>query len=329
MPSTAAEPAVHVVVGVVLVGEDVLVAQRPVSSHQGGKWEFPGGKLRGGESVQQALRRELEEELGIQVRSAAPLIQVHHSYADRDVFLDVWRVVEFGGTPEGREGQAIAWVRRDELTRIDHPAANRPIVQALRLPALYLISDADRLGVPAFMERLERALTAGARLLQVREPHMSERDYRAFAREAVELCHRHEARVLLNAEPAWVTDCGADGVHLNARRLRELGSRPLGPEHWIAASTHDAEELALASRAQVDFVVLSPVLPTRSHPRAMPLGWQSFRELTARTNLPVYALGGMRATHLAQARQAGAQGLAMMRAIWEANHVERAVAALR
>ena len=86
--------------------------------------------------------------------------------------------------------------------------------------------------------------------------------------------------------------------------------------------------IGLASRLRVDFVVLSPVLMTRSHAQARPLGWQAFRDLTARTNLPVYALGGMRLEHMRQARDAGAQGLAMMSGIWEANHVEDVVTAL-
>lgn len=328
MPSTAAEPAVRVVVGIISLGPEVLIAQRPGPSHQGGKWEFPGGKLKGDETAQQALRRELAEELGIQVRSAVPLIQVQHSYADRRVLLDVWRVIDFDGTPEGKEGQRIAWVRRDELRRIDFLAANQPIVRAVHLPSLYLVSDSRKFGRAGFMERLGRALEAGADLLQLREPDMAGPEYKAFAREVVNLCHRHKARVLLNADPAWVAECGADGVHLNAQRLQQLDSRPLGPEVWVAASTHDAEEIALASRLRVDFVVLSPVLMTRSHAQARPLGWQAFRDLTARTNLPVYALGGMRLEHMRQARDAGAQGLAMMSGIWEANHVEDVVTAL-
>lgn len=328
MPNTAAEPMVHVVVGIVSDGKKILVAQRPSYSHQGGKWEFPGGKVGRGEAVRQALARELAEELGIHVRVAHPLIQVYHSYPDKKVFLDVWRVTEFDGTPRGRENQPIAWVDPDRLTELELLEANRPIVQAARLPPLYLISDSRRFSEREFVKRLEHALKAGARLLQLREPHLSNRDYRALAREVADLCRHFGARLLLNGEPDWVMECGAAGVHLNSRRLRQLGSRPLGPGYWVAASTHNAEELALAARLGVDFAVLSPVLPTSSHAQAVPLGWQHFQQLCAGINLPVYALGGMRPQHLQRARAAGAQGLAMISGVWGAERIEEAIAVL-
>ncbi|MFQ5994709.1 MAG: Nudix family hydrolase [Acidiferrobacterales bacterium] len=326
MPNTAAE-SVHVVVGVVCEGERVLIAQRPVAAHQGGKWEFPGGKIMRGEATRDALARELVEEIGIRVHAADPLIQVRHVYPDKTVFLDVWRVTQFEGRARGREGQPVAWMRPDELTNLEMPAANRPIVQALRLPSLYLITDSQRFGPNTLTQALERALTAGVRLVQLREPRVSERDYLALAARVADLCHQHGARLLVNGKPQWVAQCGADGVHLNSQQLRSFKSRPLGLEQWVAASTHDAKELALAAHIDADFVVLSPVLRTSSHPHATPLGWPRFQALCVSTNLPVYALGGMRKEHLQQARAAGAQGLAMISGIWGARQVEVAVAA--
>ncbi len=329
MPNTAAESAVHVIVAVVADGDNVLVARRPKRKHQGGKWEFPGGKVHAGESVESALARELAEELGIQVHTAHPLIQINHAYPDRKVLLDVWRVIEFDGIPEGREGQTVEWVPRERLKLLDFPEANEPIVKATQLPNLYLITDSQRFGKSGFMERLERALNAGARLVQLREPHLTSKDYQSLARDVAALCHRYDARLLLNSEPQWVEKCGADGVHLNSRRLEALQVRPLDASYWVAASTHDADELALAARLNVDFVVLGPVLPTASHANAAPLGWSQFQTLCARTNLPVYALGGLRPAHLARAREAGAQGLAMISGIWDARDMEEAIAAMR
>lgn len=329
MPITVPESAVHVVVGVVADGENVLVTKRPKASHQGGKWEFPGGKVHAGESVRRALARELFEELGIEVHVAYPLIQISHAYTDRNVLLDVWRVTDFSGEPAGREGQPIQWVSQEQLTGLDFPDANRPIVQAARLPSLYLISDSRRFDRAGFIRRLERALVAGAPMLQLREPHLSSEDYRALAREVVALCRQYGARVLLNGEPQWVEECGANGVHLNSRRLKQWQTRPLDAKYWVAASTHDANELALAARAGVDFVVLSPVLPTTSHPQAVPLGWPGFQTLCTQVNVPVYALGGLRAKHLERARDAGAQGLAMISGVWDAPDMEEVIAAIR
>jgi 8-oxo-dGTP diphosphatase len=324
-----AEGAVHVAVGVIVDGSDVLLSKRSAASHQAGKWEFPGGKLRSGESPREALERELEEELDIHVRSAYPLIQIRHVYPDKQVFLDVWRVTDYDGVPHGRERQVVEWINQDQLMKLELPAANHAIVMATRLPALYVVSDSYRLGVAAFLQKLERTLEAGVRLVQLREPHLSEQEYRNLAQQVSDLCRRHHAKLLLNARPAIVVDCNADGIHLNSQRLRALTTRPLTENHWVSASVHDKEELEIASRLGVDFVALAPVLATRSHPKATPLGWQKFKQLCVTINTPVYALGGMRAQHLSMARDAGAQGLAMISGVWEAEDMEGVISSCR
>ncbi len=316
----------HVAVGLLLDRDRVFLTRRAADAHQGGKWEFPGGKLDDNEPVETALRRELREELGIDVRAAQPWMQVRHRYPDREVLLDVWRITVWNGVPHGREGQEARWVSVRELSELDFPAADLPILRRLWLPALYLISDASRLGRWEFLRRLERALGAGARLVQLREPEMPTREFRAYAVEIASLCHRHEARLLLNADPSAAEDCGADGVHLNSRRLMALKERPLPQKFFVAASCHDAAELAQAAVVGADFAVLGPVRHTASHPHAAALGWERFSGLCRAAGLPVYALGGLQPADLAAARGAGAQGIAMIRGAWDAADLERAVA---
>lgn len=122
----------QVVVGIV-AGADgtVLITRRSDDVHQGGLWEFPGGKVEHGESAIEALGRELHEELGIMLRAAEPLLQVDHTYPDRRVLLDVWRVTDFRGEPHGREGQPLVWVSPDEMEHFAFPAADAPIIAAL------------------------------------------------------------------------------------------------------------------------------------------------------------------------------------------------------
>jgi 8-oxo-dGTP diphosphatase len=105
---------------------------RSVHQHQGGKWEFPGGKVEQTETVQQALARELQEEIGINVKAAQPLLVIEHSYSDKAVKLDVWLVTEFTGTAQSLEGLENRWVQLDELEQLDFPEANRPIIDVLR-----------------------------------------------------------------------------------------------------------------------------------------------------------------------------------------------------
>lgn len=329
MPSIAAELAGHVVAAVIWDGDAVLVAKRPPEVHQGGKWEFPGGKVHAGESARGALARELREELDIEVQAAYPLIAVRHTYPEKSVFLDVWRVTAYAGEPRGREGQRIEWVKPERLPQLDFPEANRPIVQAARLPSLYLISDSRRFGETVFLQRLERVLEAGVRLFQLREPSLAPAEYRALAKQVAQRCHKWGAKLLLNADPGWVEECGADGVHLNSQRLRALRARPLDRRYWVAASTHNAEELELAAALEADFVVLGPVLPTPSHRHATPLGWRQFTALCAASNLPTYALGGQRVEHLSMTREARAQGLAMISGVWDAPNPGAVIEALR
>ena len=123
---------VHVVVGVLLnENQQVLIALRPVQSHQGGLWEFPGGKVEEGESVEYALNREFEEELGISVLACTELTQIRHEYSDKSVLLDVWRIEKYSGTPKGREGQVIEWRALSKLRAEDFPKANERIIRVL------------------------------------------------------------------------------------------------------------------------------------------------------------------------------------------------------
>lgn len=315
--SDSPEPRIHVAAAAVFNERgEVLLARRPDHLHQGGLWEFPGGKVEAGEAVEQALARELREELGIEVEQARPLIRIAHDYPDRRVLLDVWRVERFHGEPHGREGQPLAWVMPDALPAYEFPAANRPIVTAVRLPSHYLITPEPAHDSERFVSALEQSLQAGIRLVQLRSKSLSAADYQALAREVLALCRRYGARLLLNADPEWALQLGADGVHLTSARLLALRSRPLGRDRWVVASCHNAMEVEHAGRIGVDFVVAGPVMPTTSHPGAPTLGWTGLRQLTELSIVPVYALGGMGPPDLPRAFAHGAQGIAAISALW-------------
>jgi 8-oxo-dGTP diphosphatase len=125
--------SIHVAVGVVIDGAGrVLVALRPEEKHQGGRWEFPGGKVEDGESVLDALARELAEEVALEVAATEPLLVIEHDYGDRHVCLDVHLVTAWRGEASGQEGQPLRWLAPDALAAAEFPAANGPIITALR-----------------------------------------------------------------------------------------------------------------------------------------------------------------------------------------------------
>lgn len=124
---------IHVAAGAILnSSNEVLVALRPKHKHQGGLWEFPGGKVEPGESVQDALARELREEIDLTVLACEPLLVSEHDYGDKHVKLDVWLVTRHEGQARGLEGQQVAWVAISDLSSLEFPAANLSIVAALQ-----------------------------------------------------------------------------------------------------------------------------------------------------------------------------------------------------
>ncbi|MGH6635768.1 MAG: Nudix family hydrolase [Gammaproteobacteria bacterium] len=306
----------HVAVAVVSDEQGrVLICQRPSHKHLGGFWEFPGGKVQRGEEVTAALRRELREEIGIEGGPSRPFIQVQHRYPDRDVLLDVWRVNHWRGTVQPMEGQRIRWADPLDLDPQQFPAADIPIIKALRLPSLYLISPEPGPIAP-FLAKLAHCLEAGMRLLQLRGKHLPPRDLCRLAAQSIELCASYGARLLLNADPEYAQSLGMDGVHLSASRLLQLSERPLSDRFLVAASCHNAVEIEHACNIGVDFVVLGPVRPTPTHAKARILGWEGFRDLVRVSQVPVFALGGLEPKHMAQAWHCGAQGIAAIRGVW-------------
>ncbi|MGQ7959375.1 Nudix family hydrolase [Pseudomonas sp. SP16.1] len=308
---------IHVAVALIRGADGrILIARRPPDKHQGGLWEFPGGKVEEGEAVQPALARELEEELGIRPTTARPLIQIRHDYPDKQVLLDVWEVSAFTGAPHGAEGQPLAWVSERQLLEHEFPAANRPIVAAARLPDLYLITP-DGLAPDELLAGVRTALAGGVRLIQLRAPNMFDAQYRDLAGDVLGLC-AGKAQLMLKGPLEWLSDFPAAGWHLTAGQLRKhaAAGRPLPESRWLAASCHNAEELALAARMGVDFVTLSPLQATASHPDARPLGWDAAAELLRGFDRPAYLLGGLGPADIERAWQAGAQGVAAIRALW-------------
>ena len=124
---------IHVAVGIIYnLQQQILIAKRAEHKHQGGCWEFPGGKVETGETVRQALYRELQEEIGIEVVTASPLMTINHNYSDKQILLDVWQVTEFTGIARGNEGQAVHWVNIEECSDYQFPEANRGIIKKIR-----------------------------------------------------------------------------------------------------------------------------------------------------------------------------------------------------
>jgi 8-oxo-dGTP diphosphatase len=291
-----------------------LLAQRPDGKPYAGYWEFPGGKVEEGETLLHALERELYEELGIKITTAYPWLTHVHVYTHATVRLSFFRITAWQGALHGKENQQLNWQNPASLTVSPILPANTFILRALQLPPVYAISNATELGIETFLKRLQVALDNGLKLVQIREPGLSHTAMRELSLRAVDLAHKYDAKVLINRDIDLANEIGADGVHLNSAQLAACNLRP--NVAWCAASCHNADELQKANHLGFDFVVLSPVLPTLSHPDATHLGWQTFSSIATNSAIPVYALGGLCCDGLEQAWQHGAHGIAMLRQAW-------------
>jgi len=110
---------------------DILIAKRHQHLHQGGKWEFPGGKVEQDETTLMALSRELEEEVGLVIAGGSPMLLIEHDYGDKIVVLDIWKVNNFTGEGRGNEGQQVKWVAKNDLVNYQFPDANSAIIEKI------------------------------------------------------------------------------------------------------------------------------------------------------------------------------------------------------
>jgi len=281
------------------------------------------------ETPEEALSRELLEELGIEAIAVQPLIEIPWTYPEMSVRLSVFLVSQWRGQVAAREGQVLRWQSRASLDIAQMPPANRGIIHALQLPPWLLVTpdvaDDDKVSQRRWLAALDQSVRALAKqqvaLVQLRlRPGRPE----PLLMAAIKRVRSAGGKVLLNGSLEQARALGTDGIHLNRARLAEwdaTGRPTLPPSFLVSTVVHNADELAAAERIQADMVLISP---TASHPGAAVLGWSGFAALAARATMPAYALGGMSLADLHAARCHGGQGIAAISAFWRSDELDQA-----
>lgn len=292
---------------------EFLLAQRPRSKVYPGFWEFPGGKIEEGEDPRAALVRELKEELGIDVRQATPWITRVYAYTHATVRLHFFRVTAWSGDPQPLEDQAIRWQRVEAPDLSPMLPANAPVLAALALPAVMVLSDCARLGVDLWIGKLAAAVLQEKLLVQIREKGAHRQRVQHVLSRALARAEPFGSRVVVNSDCGSYPQCS--GIHLTAAALLQARERPAA--RLVGASCHDERELEHAEKLELDYAVVGPVKATASHPGARPLDWTGFAALARDRSMPIYAIGGLARADLGEARECGAHGVALLGAAFE------------
>ena len=254
---------VDVAIGLLFCKGKVLVGWREAKQHQGNKHEFAGGKVEQGETPRQACEREILEETGLHITNWHAWDTICHEYEDLTVTLHLF----YAHTHQTDVKAPWQWYERDELLNLNFPKANDAILKRLQWKKWIKITDQ--------FEQSEQALV--------------------YWRTNVELADQPLANLIVNVDVANTLPLDQQkqlgAVHLSHTQLLQTSSLRTGIRY--IAACHDAQSLQHAEKIGCDAVLLSPVLATKTHPKAVPLGWEKFTQLAQQSNLLVFALGGL------------------------------------
>lgn len=301
-----ARPVTRVAVGVLVRGDGaVLLADRPAGKPYAAHWEFPGGKIEDGESVEAALARELREELDLLIARSDPWVVLEHDYPHAYVRLYFRRVFDWQGTPRPVEGQRLIFLAPGAPAPTPLLPAAVPPLRWIQLPSVSLYSPGDAGGAAVAADWLEERLARGLRQVIWHEPALDGAALEQALRHCAARANAYGARLLVDARSLVRCPAAAssvDGVFLAAAELRAAAARPAAG--WLGAAVRTPDDLARAAALGCDFAIAQPTGADRPAQEAA-------AALCQECPLPVYLETSAGLAALEHARAAGAHGLAL------------------
>jgi 8-oxo-dGTP diphosphatase len=293
--------------------QQILISKRQNHQFMPDFWELPGGKIKQGELPKQAIIRELKEELGIVVTHLSAHKNITHQYPDRLIKLSIFNINQYQQTPRGIEGQDIIWSDIDNLANFKLLPTMKIFINSITLPNKYWITPALNHQSDDWMKKFDEKINQGISLIQLRSktPLNSH-----FIAELYSKCQQHNIKLLLNIIDKSFNENYCDGWHITTAEMLALNKNPILKKSSttkpkiLGVSTHCLKEALMAQNLGADFIVISPIQATQTHPNATPLGWKTAQEVAKKINIPVYFLGGMGLKDLNKALKLNAQGIA-------------------
>lgn len=309
---------VHVVVAIIQNSlQEVLVSRRKSDAHLGGLLEFPGGKVEKNEASADALRRELAEELNIQLIKSTPLIQIPYTYSDRKILLDAYLVSEYSGDVTAHEGQKIYWKSIKSLSDDDFPAANYGLIRALKLPKIFPVTPNYSQNPGNFLMKFESVVSKDSiNIIQLRSHELELSEYVKLAKQCAALCSNYGVRLIVNNEVNSLNESQAAGIHLTSDKLLSTKKRPLDATKLVGASCHNLIEVEHANMLGLDYIFIGPVIEKNFSENSKTLEWDGFAELSKHSLIPAYAIGGLSETDIDACVSHGGHGIAAIRSFW-------------
>ena len=290
---------------------NILISQRMSHQFMPDYWELPGGKIEPGESSFQAAKRELKEELSIDVKELKIIKTINQSYSDRDVQIEIVKIDQYFGDPIGQEGQRIKWLDIDSILNLKILPTMRPILNLLRLPKIFWITPEQEFKEETLEDLIKVKKNNDVNIIQFRSKIKTNELYLS---NFIEICKQYNIQLILNTiDKSFDED--VQGWHLTSQELMSTDTRPCPPSKILGASVHNMSELEKANEVGVDYVFISPIKETKSHPGVMPLSSKEIKKLMRATNIPAYFLGGLSRDQMEDCEKLGAHGIAGITAI--------------
>ena len=302
---------IEVVVGVIHNdSKEIFISRRKKNQFMSGYWELPGGKVENNEDLSSALKRELFEEIGIKIEKYNLIQTIQQEYPKRIINLSVYVIEKYSGTPAGKEGQDFSWSSIEKIEEYELLPTMLKIINRLSLPNSYWITP-DNHNSNSVFEECNQRLSEGVKIIQLRSKSQLDK---AYIDNFNKLCQLNQAKLVLNM-PHIDFDEPCDGWHLTSIELMTTSTREFPDDKLFGASAHNLIEAKHAEKISVDYISLSPINETPSHPQTQILGWEKASEIIIQCKVPIYLLGGMNKDSMDKALSIGAQGIAGIRGV--------------